>query len=348
MSNDEASVLAKTVIFDDEQSLTASAITATSASMGGPADNTKLYLPAHNRPATSASEIISKKKKRHSNGGYYTHLAPTPPQDDFTTTSATIMTSRGDDPSSSDVTKVYSVISDQSVIKASEHMFAVSNPKQGANSSMVLEQLQEMPHPDLSYTVSRQKKLCISPPRKWVIALSFLLSSLGFTGAILLLVVLVLRNGDGSNTFATNEQNLSSVISFISTFLLENSTDNNSVLENTSTAQYQAAKWLIDNHIIDNFSLHVSSSSSFQILQLYVLAVLYYSTSGNEWTNGCNFLASMSVCYWSERSSNSSSATKGVISCSGDGKITGLSLGKFVLLCIILVYCYLSPTTQHS
>jgi hypothetical protein len=344
MSNDEASVLAKTVIFDDEQSLTASAITATSAGMDGPADITKLYLPAHNRSATAASDVTNKKKKRHSNGGYYTHLAPTPPHDDFTTTSATIMTSRGDDPSSSDVTKVYSVISDQSVIKASEHMFAVSNPKQGANSSMVLEQLQEMPHPYSSYAVSRQKKLCITPPRKWVIALSFLLSLLGFTGAILLLVVLVLRNGDESNTFATNEQNLTSVISFLSAFLLENSTDNNSALENNSTAQYKAAQWLIDNHIIDNLSLHVTSSSAFQILQLYVLAVLYYATNGNEWTNGCNFLASISVCYWNERSSNST-ATKGVISCSGDGKITGLSLGKFALFCIILADWYLSPTT---
>ncbi len=326
MSNDEASVLAKTIIFDDEQSLTPSAITATTAGLDGPTDITKLYLPAHNRSSIVASDS-SKKKKRHSNGGYYTHLAPTPPQDDFTTTSATVVTTRGDDPSSSELTKMYSVISDQSVIKASEQMFAVSNPKLVARSNMVLEQVQETPYPHSSHTVSRKKKLCISPPRKWVIALSFFLSLVGFTGAIILLVVLVLKKGDGStNNSATNEQNFSSVINIISSYYSEHSTDYNSIFENTSTAQYKAAKWLVDNHILDNFSLHAPYSSADQILQFYVLAVIYHATNGNEWTNGCNFFASNSVCSWSGRSSNSS-IMKGVTSCSDDGKITGLSLG---------------------
>jgi hypothetical protein len=328
MSNDEASVLAKTIIFDDEQSLTPSAITATTSGLDGPTDITKLYLPAaHNRSAIVASDT-SKKKKRHSNGGYYTHLAPTPPQDDFTTTSATLVTTRGDDPSSSELTKMYSVISDQSVIKASEQMFAVSNPKLVASSNMVLEQVQETPHPHLSDTVSRKKKLCTSPPRKWVIALSFFLSLVGFTGAIILLVVLVLKNEDdgSTNNSTTNEQKFSSVINIISSYYSEHSTDYNGIFENTTTAQYKAAKWLVDNHILDNFSLHAPYSSADQILQFYSLAVLYHATNGNEWSNGCNFFASNSVCSWSGRSSNSA-IMKGVISCSDDGKITGISLG---------------------
>jgi hypothetical protein len=324
MSNDEASVLAKTVMFDDEQSLTASAITSTTT-------GSTLHLPTHGRSAIVAVEK-NNRKKRHNAGGYYTHLAPTPPQDEFTTTSVTDVTAttHGDDPSS-DGTKTYTVISDKSVIKASEQMFAISNPKQIVSSTMVLDPLQDqhsMPPLDATQVMGRQNKRCVTPPRKWVIALSFFLSLAGFTGSIILLIVLVLgKKHDTPDTSTANEENLSSAIRFISSYYLDNNTGGSSIFANASTAQHKAVQWVVDSAFVSNFTLPTASSRAVQILQYYVLAVVYFATGGTEWIHGYNFLLNDDVCGWNGKVSNSSNI-KGVVSCTNEGLITGLSLGN--------------------
>jgi hypothetical protein len=337
MSNDEASVLAKTVMFDDEESLTASAITSTTT-------GTNLYLPTHDRSAIAAVEKNNRKKRLNA-GGYYTHLAPTPPQDEFTTTSATDVTAttRGDDPSTSDGTKTYTVISDKSVIKASEQMFAISNPKQLASSNMVLDPLQDqhsMPPLDATQIMGRKNKRCITPPRKWVIALSFFLSLAGFAGSIILLIVLVLgKKHDTTDTITANEENLSSAIRFISSYYLENNTDGISIFANSSTAQHKAVQWVVDSTFVSNFSLPTASSRAVQILQYYALAVVYFATGGTEWIHGYNFLLYDNVCDWNGKNNNSSNI-KGVISCTSEGLITGLSLGNNSVLCPNMSLCH--------
>jgi len=59
-----------------------------------------------------------------------------------------------------------------------------------------------------------------------------------------------------------------------------------------------------------------------QIAQRYILATLYYSTLGENWTRSGNFLSSGDECKWYGQS----------VFCSQDGSVVYIQLGKFVLL----------------
>lgn len=84
-------------------------------------------------------------------------------------------------------------------------------------------------------------------------------------------------------------------------FLTQNNYATNEKLSNPSTPQYKAALW-IANEDQDNLDIPVNTvgSASNRFLQRYVLAVLYYSLGGDEWTQSFNFLSSNHECSWNE------------------------------------------------
>jgi len=63
-------------------------------------------------------------------------------------------------------------------------------------------------------------------------------------------------------------------------------------LIDTDSPQYRAACWIIHD---DLFRVKASDQS---LVQHYVLALLYYSTHGWDWTNKDLFLVPISECYW--------------------------------------------------
>ncbi len=65
-------------------------------------------------------------------------------------------------------------------------------------------------------------------------------------------------------------------------------------LYNTSSPQYAAIRWLAQE---DPKALP-ESTTLFELMQRYILSVLYFSTNGSHWISQNNFLTSGPVCFW--------------------------------------------------
>lgn len=76
-------------------------------------------------------------------------------------------------------------------------------------------------------------------------------------------------------------------------FLSDASPDGGEALSNQNSPQFQAAKWLSEE---PSFSFY----SDWKRIQRYVIATLYYSTNGDDWTNNDGWLSSQDECNWYE------------------------------------------------
>jgi hypothetical protein len=88
-------------------------------------------------------------------------------------------------------------------------------------------------------------------------------------------------------------------------------------LQNRTTLQYAALDWLANE---DAWEVDIDSVPSQVFVTRYALALLFFSTSGRSWINGCNFLTPTSVCEWTN-------GDRGV-TCNEDELVVALLLGK--------------------
>lgn len=90
---------------------------------------------------------------------------------------------------------------------------------------------------------------------------------------------------------------LESVIAYV----VEEQVSDASRFSDTSTPQYQAARWMAET---DEANLPVPTTSatlnSYYYKFRYVMALNYYALGGNEWDLRYNFLSADHVCYWHE------------------------------------------------
>ena len=96
-----------------------------------------------------------------------------------------------------------------------------------------------------------------------------------------------------------------------------------SLFDDPSSAQYKALTWLAEK---DQVQLIIDDNDS-RILQRYVLAVLYFSTDGPNWTHQHNFLSTdKHECLWNAKDEHEKE--KGVLECNVNWgrEITKLSL----------------------
>jgi hypothetical protein len=95
--------------------------------------------------------------------------------------------------------------------------------------------------------------------------------------------------------------------------LLHNEVADAEALQDNSSPQFLALRWLANN---DPAVLDLDSTSTVILVQRYVLAVLYFAASAEGGLNVLSFLTTSSVCEW-----------KG-ISCNGDELVVALRLGE--------------------
>jgi hypothetical protein len=88
-------------------------------------------------------------------------------------------------------------------------------------------------------------------------------------------------------------------------------------LQDETTAQYTAAMWLAGS---DPAILDLATVEFDQLVQRYLMALLYYSTKGDEWTSQLGFLTADTVCDWNARSG---------VECNTVGLIDVLDLGTY-------------------
>jgi hypothetical protein len=70
-------------------------------------------------------------------------------------------------------------------------------------------------------------------------------------------------------------------------------------LQDETTAQYTAVMWLAGS---DPAILDLAAIEFDQLVQRYIMVLLYYSTKGDEWTSQEFFLTADTVCDWNDRS----------------------------------------------
>jgi len=121
------------------------------------------------------------------------------------------------------------------------------------------------------------------------------------------------QTGDPITLAPTSSPSFSSddsMISFLTSFGVDSST-----FRDVESPQSQALDWLTDPEF--NRKL----TATFDTIQRYVLAVMYFTTNGTEWANSDGWLTAASVCEW---------FTAGSIRtvCSDDGLLTQLNLSR--------------------
>jgi hypothetical protein len=93
-----------------------------------------------------------------------------------------------------------------------------------------------------------------------------------------------------------------------------------SVLREKNTPQHSAYSWLVDD---DDMQLNEHSPN---LIQRYVLALLYFSTMGGQWKDAVGWLSTAHECEWKQAGPG---PRIGVLSCSPDREATELYLGEF-------------------
>lgn len=92
-------------------------------------------------------------------------------------------------------------------------------------------------------------------------------------------------------------------------------------LHDKTSPQGKAFDWLV---LQDGLELAASSS---HLIQRYVLAVLYYATTGHQWHYANNvWLSDKHECKWSQDFGASGSSKKGVFQCDSDNRVRHLQL----------------------
>ena len=66
---------------------------------------------------------------------------------------------------------------------------------------------------------------------------------------------------------------------------------------NTSTPQNKAVEWLAYR---DPAGLDLDNTLASNLRERYIVALLYFATSGDEWSKRLNFLSNFSVCDWND------------------------------------------------
>jgi hypothetical protein len=99
--------------------------------------------------------------------------------------------------------------------------------------------------------------------------------------------------------------------------LLQKEVSDAEALQDESSPQFQALRWLANN---DTAVLDLDSTPPVILVERYVLAMLYFATSGEGWEDQRNFLSGRSVCEWNDGS-------RGAI-CNEDDLFVYLDLSK--------------------
>eukprot|EP00984_Skeletonema_dohrnii_P024814 scaffold13965_cov72-Skeletonema_dohrnii-CCMP3373.AAC.3 len=134
---------------------------------------------------------------------------------------------------------------------------------------------------------------------------------------------------DTTNWMDDYTDNLQATIEQI---LIQNSISNPSTFNDTSSPQYQALDWMANSGDgADAIQSESIQEATPYIIQRYILAVLYYSTTGAGWRNQFDFLTNTNECEWGVGANNGFN----VIDCNNDGFVTLINLWQNNLMGVI-------------
>ena len=105
-----------------------------------------------------------------------------------------------------------------------------------------------------------------------------------------------------------------------------------STVSHPDTSQQNALVWMME---LDQDTIDVCDT--YRVIELYILAMFYYSTNGEEWSSQMNFLSSTDPCTWNGSNNNGEILE---IICGGQDKfVTSISIRKyFQQFCMRILY----------
>ena len=109
----------------------------------------------------------------------------------------------------------------------------------------------------------------------------------------------------------------------ITNILLDKSIISNDQLNNTSSPQYQALEWMTNDGGAQTITTPKTvDEATPYVIQRYIMAVLYYSTTGPKWKDQFGFLSNVNECEWGVGANNGYN----VVDCNDDGFVTLINL----------------------
>jgi len=198
-------------------------------------------------------------------------------------------------------------------------------PAEGEQSDVIVENA-IVYHDDVVPSMIRDEK-CTAYiyGRKFNIFI-LILPCLAFIGACIVIPLVILDpagrwNQDKytkeSNSYSGSESRCEEIRKVVSSVSTSES------LDDTSSPQNRALEWLCFHD-----ELELPSNEQQEITQRYILAVLYYSLGGSDWTVDCDFLSAAHECDWFDVDTDASSV-KGVTDCNEDLKVTRIMICKY-------------------
>jgi hypothetical protein len=91
--------------------------------------------------------------------------------------------------------------------------------------------------------------------------------------------------------------------------------------DDVNSPEYMAYEWLVNDYTILD-----APTRSDKMFERYIVSLLYFSTSGGDWSKKYNFLSAESVCKWNVAGQNPDQKY-GVV-CDDTGYVVGIDLGK--------------------
>ena len=88
-----------------------------------------------------------------------------------------------------------------------------------------------------------------------------------------------------------------------------------------SSPQFLALEWLVYN---DLSALEVENSTINELSERYIMALLYFATTGDNWTWEYRFLSDTSICEWNFVDQNDNT---GGVFCDANGSISDINIG---------------------
>ena len=98
----------------------------------------------------------------------------------------------------------------------------------------------------------------------------------------------------------------------------------NEALNDPASPRHAAAEWLANK---DPMQLDLGETPLPELLQRYVVVLLYFSTNGVAWKNRLDFLWASSVCEWNNVADGPQGSYDGVI-CDEEDTVVQIFLGK--------------------
>jgi hypothetical protein len=133
------------------------------------------------------------------------------------------------------------------------------------------------------------------------------------------------HKGSGASSLSDDSTRLSLAMDS----LADHGISQRALLEDPSSVQYRAAHWIA---VEDLERVHIPvnlDENSFQFVQRYVLAVLYFALNGSKWNNPLNFVSDLHECSWYKTIPNDSGELLAVgVSCDDRLQVRNLVIRK--------------------